>query len=136
MNAEQSKKLVLDTWKSIVAGDVKAAFANLTEDVRWKIPGNIAGMSGVKNGKSEITRLGLKYNLLTRFTSFIAVHDVVRNPAANSTDVEVALPLPLGVSDSAVGIHAGPEPELWILVLGALALAGAMSLRDRRRRCA
>jgi uncharacterized protein len=54
MNAEQKKKLVLDTWKSFVAGDVKAAFANLTEDVRWKIPGSITGMSGVKNGKSEI----------------------------------------------------------------------------------
>jgi uncharacterized protein len=54
MNGEQKKKLVLETWQSVVAGDVKAAFANLSDDVRWKIPGSIAGISGVKNGKGEI----------------------------------------------------------------------------------
>lgn len=54
MNAEGKKQLVLETWRSVVAGDVKAAFANLSDEVRWKIPGGIAGISGVKNGKAEI----------------------------------------------------------------------------------
>ena len=54
MNADEKKSLVLDTWHAIAAGEVRVAFANLTDDVRWKIPGNISPISGVKNGKSEI----------------------------------------------------------------------------------
>ncbi len=67
-----------------------------------------------------ITDLGLKYNLLTQYTSFIAVREEVRNPDGSAADVDQPLPLPIGVSDLAVG----SEPELiWLLVgLGVVGL--------------
>ena len=82
----------------------------------------------------EITALGLKYNLLTRYTSFIAVREVVTNPTGNAQDVKQPLPLPLRVSDLAVGggAEVGSEPELIWLVMGSLLLATVMILRRRR----
>jgi len=62
--------------------------------------------------KSEITSLGLTY-----YTSFLAIHDVVRNPEANAQDVNQPLPLPKHVSNLAVGGSCAsvPEPELvWL----------------------
>lgn len=65
----------------------------------------------------EITALGLRYNLLTQYTSFIAVRQKVTNPGASAENVEQPLPLPVGVSDLAVG----SEPEMvWLLVASAL----------------
>ena len=82
----------------------------------------------------EITALGLKYNLLTRYTSFIAVREVVTNPTGVAEDVNQALPLPLRVSGLAVGqgTEMGSEPELVWLVIGSLLLATIMILRRRR----
>ena len=51
----------------------------------------------------EVTNLGLRYNLLTAYTSFIAVDSEVRNKNGNTTTVNQPLPLPEGVSDYAVG---------------------------------
>lgn len=83
----------------------------------------------------EITSLGLKYNLLTRYTSFIAVREEVRNPAGEAKDVKQPLPLPLGVSDLAIGdgTEAGSEPELVWLTLVSLLIALIMMIRSRRR---
>jgi Ca-activated chloride channel family protein len=53
--------------------------------------------------REEVTSLGLKYNLLTRYTSFIAIDSEVRNPEGNSTTIRQPLPLPQGVSNYAVG---------------------------------
>ena len=81
----------------------------------------------------EITALGLKYNLLTRYTSFIAVREVVTNPTGSADDVKQPLPLPLHVSDLAVGgAEVGSEPELVWLVIGSLLLATIMILRRKR----
>ncbi len=55
----------------------------------------------------EITALGLKYNLLTKYTSFIAVDSIVRNDGGEIETVKQPLPLPEGVSDYAVGDWAG-----------------------------
>jgi len=51
----------------------------------------------------EVTRLGLKYNLLTNYTSFVAIDRKVRNVGGRQEVVEQALPMPEGVSDYAVG---------------------------------
>jgi Ca-activated chloride channel family protein len=51
----------------------------------------------------EVTDLGLTYNLLTAYTSFVAIDSEVRNKNGNSTTVNQPLPLPQGVSDYAVG---------------------------------
>ncbi len=89
--------------------------------------------------KTEVTALGLKYSLLTPYTSFIAVSEVVRNPGAKSTDVDQPLALPAGVSEDAIGngMQAASEPELVLLfALGGLLLAGRELLRMRRRELA
>lgn len=70
--------------------------------------------------REEVTQLGLNYHMITPYTSFIAVLDTVRNPVGDSTDVDQPLPLPLEVSNLAVGYRVGSEPGNMIL-LGLLA---------------
>jgi Ca-activated chloride channel family protein len=53
--------------------------------------------------KEEITRLGLAYNLLTEFTSFVAIDSKIRNVDGKQVQVTQPLPLPHGVSNYAVG---------------------------------
>ena len=68
--------------------------------------------------KQEVTQLGLNYSMLTPYTSFIAVVDIVRNPDGEATDVDQPLPLPLEVSDLAVsGYTLGSEPGLLLPAL-------------------
>lgn len=56
--------------------------------------------------RSEITTLGLKYGLLTNYTSFIAVDRKIRNKnAENDSTVTNPLPLPDGVENSAAGMN-------------------------------
>jgi Ca-activated chloride channel family protein len=84
----------------------------------------------------EITALGLKYNLLTRYTSFIAVREVVTNPTGSAQDVKQASPLPLRVSDMAVGggTEVGAEPELiWLIVSVLLMFTTALIIKRKRR---
>jgi Ca-activated chloride channel family protein len=52
--------------------------------------------------KKEIIELGLQYNLLTQYTSFIAVDKIVRNDGTELSRVEQPLPMPQGVEDSAI----------------------------------
>jgi Ca-activated chloride channel family protein len=51
----------------------------------------------------EVTQLGLTYNLLTAYTSFVAIDSQVRLKKGPATTVKQPLPLPQGVSDYAVG---------------------------------
>lgn len=82
-----------------------------------------------------ITALGLKYNLLTCYTSFIAVREVVTNPTGSAQDVKQPLPLPMHVTDLAVGDTAvGSEPELIWLVVGSLLIATIAIVFKRKRR--
>jgi Ca-activated chloride channel family protein len=53
----------------------------------------------------EVTNLGLKYNLMTAYTSFIAIDEQVVNDEGELTSVKQSLPLPDGVSDYAVGFE-------------------------------
>ncbi len=50
----------------------------------------------------EVTQLGLTYNLLTTYTSFIAVDTQIRIEDGQAITVKQPLPLPQGVSDYAV----------------------------------
>jgi Ca-activated chloride channel homolog len=69
--------------------------------------------------RGEIIDLGLTYELLTAYTSFIAIHEVVRNTDPDTQTVDQPLPLPEGVSDFAVGNRV-PEPELSLLLVCCL----------------
>ena len=51
----------------------------------------------------EITRLGLKYGLMTKYTSFIAIDEEVVEKDGKPVTVKQPLPLPEGVSNDAVG---------------------------------
>jgi len=55
--------------------------------------------------KDEVTKLGLKYHLMTQYTSFVAVDKMIRETGEVVT-VKQPLPLPQGVSDYAVGGYA------------------------------
>jgi Ca-activated chloride channel homolog len=53
--------------------------------------------------KDQIVELGLKYSLLTQYTSFIAIDSIVRtNPGDTLITIHQPLPLPGGVSDNAL----------------------------------
>jgi Ca-activated chloride channel family protein len=55
----------------------------------------------------KITGLGLKYNLMTNYTSFIAIDEQLVMQDGKLVTVKQPLPLPEGVSDYAVGYEAG-----------------------------
>lgn len=81
----------------------------------------------------EITQLGLDYHLLTAYTSFIAVDEVVRNTKPDDAQtVRQPLALPQGVSDLAVGgeVPTAPEPELLVLI----GVSAAVAAWARRRK--
>jgi len=54
MSAEQNAELITKTWKDVVAGNVDAAAANMSDEVSWMIAGSLAGVSGVKKGKAAV----------------------------------------------------------------------------------
>ncbi len=87
----------------------------------------------------RITELGLQYGLLTQYTSFIAVDQVVRNTAPqDSASVNQPSPMPQGVSDLAVGaeVPGTPEPATWGAVLVMLSVLALLARRARRHNAA
>ncbi|MGR8935563.1 MAG: VIT domain-containing protein [Gammaproteobacteria bacterium] len=90
----------------------------------------LADMAGnnMASNRAEIVRLGLEYSLLTPYTSFIAVDDVVANAAKQAQNVQQPLPLPHGVSQYALSAQPMPEPEFyWLALLLALSFAAAQA---------
>lgn len=69
------------------------------DDFQKIIPGS--------NNEQEVTQLGLDYNLMTAYTSFLAVDKEVRTNHAPAP-VKQALPLPKGVSNMAIAANAAP----------------------------
>ena len=54
MSVEANKQMVTSTWKAFVQGDLKTAFANMSDEVSWLIPGNLNNLSGLRKGKAAI----------------------------------------------------------------------------------
>lgn len=123
-----------DYWSRLDVSGIQPDDANRALRYLWA-RSRIAELSDYGFGNldsdriSSITSLGLKYNLLTQYTSFIAVREVVRNSQGPAEDVDQPLPLPLGVSDLAVGSE--PEP-IWLMT-ATLMIGLIMLFRARRR---
>ena len=99
----------------------------------------ISDYNSGKNGSGEkerIVELGLAYNLLTAYTSFVAVDEIIRNPDGAGRDVKQPLPVPKGVSNLAVGggVAQVPEPEVVFLLLLLLSALVLYSLQCCKRR--
>lgn len=77
----------------------------------------------------EVTDLGLSYNMLTAYTSFVAVDTLVRSVDGESVTVKQPLPLPEGVSNLAVGRGSGPVP--YSKSIGALHTLAPMASAPR-----
>jgi Ca-activated chloride channel homolog len=93
------------------------------------------GLEGGSPLRQTITELGLQYSLLTQYTSFLAVDQVVRNPSPGDTPtVAQPLPLPQDVSNLAVGavVPGTPEPATWAAVLVMLSMLALWARRSRR----
>lgn len=83
---------------------------------------------------AAITSLGLTYSLLTRYTSFVAVQELVRRTSEDAVDVDQPLPLPAGVSDLAVGVTSGSEPDImWLAAILVASLVCVSGMRRRRQ---
>jgi len=80
---------------------------------------NFNSQKGNRGKREELVSLGLQYNLLTQFTSFVAVDEIVRNPDGQSKDVKQPLTLPKNVSNLAVGggMRSVPEPGVVLIAL-------------------
>ncbi len=83
---------------------------------------------------AEITELALKYNLLTAYTSFVAVDTEVRRTEGEVSTVVQPLPLPEGVSDYAVGNAALAVPRM--LSAPASPVAESMKSRESKEQTA
>ncbi len=59
-------------------------------------------LSNEESNKGLITDLGLKYNLLTNYTSFVAVDYEIRNDGQIYQSIQQPVPLPEGVSEFAL----------------------------------
>lgn len=87
--------------------------------------------------RRQITDLGLRYGLLTQYTSFLAVDRVVRQmPAEPAVSVDQPSPLPQGVSALAVGaeVPGTPEPATWGALLVTASVLAMVARRARRQR--
>ncbi|HSH39957.1 MAG TPA: PEP-CTERM sorting domain-containing protein, partial [Chthoniobacterales bacterium] len=85
-----------------------------------------------------VTNLGLTYNLLTAYTSFVAVDNIVRNAGGDQQHVKQPVALPQGVENTAVGaaVPTVPEPETWALMIMAGAMIAYKAYRARKAQCA
>lgn len=88
-------------------------------------------LEGGDGYRQSILDLGLQYNLLTQYTSFIAVDHVVRNATGDAANVNQPLPLPQGVSNLAVGAEVPSTPEPSTYAMLALAALGMFCMRKR-----
>lgn len=123
--------------KARMAGNPAEALPRLWARSRIARLDDYASLGNEDDVRGEVTELGLKHGLMTRFTSYVAV-DTVARPADGLEHQTVAQPLPLpqGVPVTAVGGAAGgttPEPGLLTLLFGGLAAWWARFRRQAKQ---
>ncbi len=98
-----------------------AALRYLWARHRIQVLGDYNALQESDERVKTITDLGLKYNLLTQYTSFIAIDSEIRNKDGKSTTVKQPLPLPEGVSDLAVGTKGMMANQMQMLAPAPMA---------------
>jgi Ca-activated chloride channel family protein len=101
ISGERRHEEVIDVSQATVKGNDALQYLWARHRIRILSDYNMLRQSDERI--KEVTNLGLAYNLLTAYTSFVAVDDEVRNKDGKQTTVNQPLPLPQGVSDYAVG---------------------------------
>ncbi|HJW09239.1 MAG TPA: hypothetical protein VJ483_06360, partial [Holophagaceae bacterium] len=101
-------------WQqSFKVGDVRASSSSALRQLwareRIRLLSDYNQFGENDERKKEVTSLGLTYNLLTAYTSFVAVDTQVRNAGGQPSTVVQPLPMPQGVSDAAIG--QGNQPS-------------------------
>lgn len=124
-------RLPLDVARTARGGDETKALKHLWARSRVAQLADLQKLGADDATKREILALGLKYSLLTDYTSFIAVDKVIVNRGGAGAAVDQPQPLPEGVEETALAaVPSTPEPEFAALA----ALAGALTWWMRRRR--
>ena len=106
-----------DFEKRLAVNEVKPLTGNAALRYLWArhriaLLGDYEKLQPASERVKEITRLGLTYNLLTAYTSFVALDTVVRRQGGEVITVQQPLPLPQGVSDLAVGQPASAQTAM------------------------
>ncbi len=106
---------------------------DLMTDLAAPEPLRLSNLSDVSI-EAEVTKLGLNFDLVTQWTSFVAVSERVINPNSTAREVDVPLAQPAGVPKTAYspqmfGGSSAPEPSFWVMMLMALVGAGYVTLR-------
>ncbi len=76
---------------------------------KLKYLSDYASVSRREKYKEEIIDLGLKYNLLSQYTSFVAIDEQIVTEGQSPKVLRQALPLPAGVSHHAIGFEMSSE---------------------------
>jgi Ca-activated chloride channel family protein len=83
--------------------------------------------------KAEVVELGLKYNLVTNYTSFVAVDEAIVNEDGTLTKVKQPLPMPNNVNNSAVGAEAEVKEKTKFKATYTLIFDVELDKKDKRQ---
>lgn len=83
--------------------------------------------------KDSVIALGLKYNLATNYTSFVAVDEAIVNKDGSLKTIKQPLPMPQNVNNSAVGAEAEVNIKTNFKRAFKVVFAEDMSKSNRRR---
>ena len=98
---------------------------------RWRV----ADETGQGNLRSEVIAHAIQYRLVTRFTSLVAVEEVVVNPGGESAKVAVPSELPAGMQmESVFGAPATGNADEFLEALGLALLSVSLMLWLATRR--
>ncbi|MGJ8716316.1 MAG: VIT and vWA domain-containing protein [Maribacter stanieri] len=83
--------------------------------------------------KAEVVALGLKYNLVTNYTSFVAVDEAIVNKDGSLMKVKQPLPMPDNVNNSAVGAEAEVKETSKFKRTFTIAFEDKIEKKDKRQ---
>ncbi|MCP5534639.1 MAG: VWA domain-containing protein [Akkermansiaceae bacterium] len=128
---------IIDVAESVQQGSHNPALRSLWARERVRELADYAKLNETDEAVKEVTNLGLTYDLLTPYTSFVAVDESPRTPGMPLETVKQPSPLPKGVSTQAVSsgspvVSGGSVPEPGGVALFFVSTLVILFLRTRR----